>query len=133
MGTSTLTPMNKVINGAWENSTAYHKLTFESGTRMLDEKWNQYMADNNVKLSKTLNNQSISKRYNSAPSKQQNQFTSGLVTYNRSNQITLPASTQQRLNQHREWLKRFKADTDLNNNNLAAAASSSTTSNFNNK
>jgi hypothetical protein len=32
--------------------------------------------------------------------------------------ITLPAATQTRLNQHREWIRKFKADVDLNNNTL---------------
>ena len=107
---------NKIINGAWENSPAYHKLTFESGNKLLDQKWNQYLGTLNTggtlssnslnKFSKTLNSVQTLKKSNS----------SYYPTSRFNSTITLPESTQARLAQHREWLKKFKADNEFSNN-----------------
>ena len=108
---STKNASSTVTNG-WENSPAYHKLTYESGTRLLDEKWNQYMGDsiNSTKnMSRTLNSMKPSNSLNSL----NNRFSNATT-------VTLPESTKQRLNNHRDWLKRFKADgqTSMNHSNL---------------
>lgn len=143
----------KIINGAWEKSPAYQKLTYEAGQKLLDQKWNQYIGYlsqsaaatsspastiNNVRLSKTLNalasataaakkpsvvlqSQSAPQHHTPPPSSSSSLSLSngaaGFVTAYATS-ITLPASTQTRLNQHREWIRKFKADVDLNNNTL---------------
>lgn len=90
--------------GAWENSPAYHKLTFESGTKVLDEKWDKYIGDNPILAQKKTSS-----------SAQPNKYLSSSLVLTSNNNIkssALPMATQQRLNQHREWLKKFKAETD---------------------
>ncbi len=101
---------SKIINGPWENSPAYHKLTLESGTRLLEEKWNKYMGNqsnvspnNNINFSKTLTAMPSTRSISSYD----NRFSS-------STTITLPEQTKQRLKNHMDWLKKFKADGETN-------------------
>jgi hypothetical protein len=115
----------KIINGAWEKSPAYQKLTYDAGAKLLDQKWSQYIGylnqsatsaatvTQNAKLSKTLNMiaAATSAKKNAAVNLGANNYVTAYATT-----ITLPASTQHRLNQHREWIKKFKADVDFNNN-----------------
>lgn len=144
----------RIINGSWEKLPAYQKLTYESGTKLLDQKWNQYLGSStmnpnninnstspNLKLSKTLNLLSTSKSgtaVNAPPPPANASFyptdssapvasmpmgntvgVGGSTAFlNFTNSIKLPASTQQRLNQHREWIKKFKAEIDYNNNKI---------------
>ena len=107
-------------SGPWENLSAYHKLTFDSGTQMLEDKWNQYIGNDSCQIidkpsfvfSKKLQKSSTS---NLNPNGGYVN-TVGLVKNNSSS--SLPAGTQQRLNQHREWLKKFKANTDFKNSSI---------------
>ena len=94
--------LNSQFKTTWESSPAYHRLAYDSGTRMLDEKWNQYMGANGslsnklrppLTTSVATDLRSISK----------------IIDYTTSTS-KLPESTQHRINQHRDWLKRFKAD-----------------------
>lgn len=142
-----------MINGAWEKSPAYQKLTYEAGQKLLDQKWNQYIgylsqsaaatslggggglaggsgslgggsigSINNARLTKTLNAlasaSAAKKPFLSQPHQLSTSVaTPGYVTAYATT-ITLPAATQSRINQHREWIRKFKADVDLNNNSL---------------
>ena len=92
-------------NGTWENMPAYHKLTFEAGAKMLDDKWRKYIGDSSLtSTSRFL-----------TPKKKNSKLSSSLI-FGSNNELTvganpLPVATQQRLNHHREWLKKFKAET----------------------
>ena len=107
---------SKIINGPWENSPAYHKLTLESGTRLLEEKWKKYMGKqlnttptDNLNFAKTLNTIPSIRSINSFDNRFSNTTT-----------ITIPEQTKQRLKSHIDWLKKFKADgadTNFLNNN----------------
>ena len=91
----------------WENMPAYHKLMYESGSRLLDQKWNQYIGyySKNYDLSsRTI----LSSQYFNSSS---NNFVSN--SFNSAS--LLPASTQHRIKRHRDWLKDFKAKKFENN------------------
>ncbi len=97
------------LGGTWKNSQAYQKLTFESGTKLLDDKWNKYVGASSQIL--------LPKKKNTSASTTTNKYLSSSLilasSNNTSNNIGLPVATQQRLNQHREWLKKFKQETDI--------------------
>ncbi len=97
------------INGDWANSTAYHKLSFDSGSSKLNEKWNTYIGNKIRPIDRAQSNQSIKPAMTSFGTSTI-QPSSNLFSNSPSNlKITLPASTIHRLNQHKEWLKKFKA------------------------
>ena len=100
---------SRIINGTWEYSPAYHKLTLESGSRLLEEKWNQYVGNNFVKNSKSLKN--FSQTLNSVNSARS---TNNIDSRFDSTSITLTEQTKQRLKSHIDWLKKFKAEGDIN-------------------
>ena len=95
------------LGGSWKNSQAYQKLTFESGTKLLDEKWNKYIGDSSQML--------MPKKKSASTSTTNKYLSSSLILGSNKtlSNIGLPVATQQRLNQHREWLKKFKQDTDI--------------------
>jgi hypothetical protein len=101
----------------WENSPFYHKLTFKSGThKMLEEKWNTYVG-NKIRLSDSDINK------NNSLSKIPLKNSSGYFSNNKSRlKISLPASTQKRIVQHKEWLQNFKK---VENSNFFQTSSSS--------
>ena len=122
-----------VAKNAWESSPAYHRLTLDSGTRALDEKYNQYMFAGNSTIGRRVGNGSggctntlkLNKRMAAMPgSASLGVNTGSTLTLATSlngkvfglGPVSLPESTQYRLNQHRDWLKKFKADLDFNRN-----------------
>jgi hypothetical protein len=104
-----------MIRGAWETSPTYHKLAYDSNNKLLSEKYSKYIGDY----------ESINDKFHSTslmnslrtPIKQNNHPT---VTRN-SLSSSLPTGIQQRINEHREWLRKFKADlihsNQINNSN----------------
>jgi hypothetical protein len=126
------------VNKSWENSPAYQKLTLDSGTRVLEEKYNQYLSGtsnpnfltpitNKFQFSKTLNN--LTKLHGRINNTFKPPFSNpNLVTASNSSSlnhnihgsnvvpgavVTLPESTKNRLNMHRDWLRKFKADLEM--------------------
>lgn len=104
-----------VIRGAWETSSAYHKLTHDSNSRLLNEKWSKYIG-NYEPIHEKYNSVSLinSLRANRTPvssiANQQQKRTTGSASSVNGLNSSLPVSIQQRLNEHREWLRKFKAD-----------------------
>lgn len=96
----------------WENLSAYHRLTFDSGTELLQEKWHQYIGESAHMIGKP--SFEFSKKLQKSPSNSMG-YASNL---SRAPGNTLPLGTQQRLNQHREWLKKFKANSDFKNSSI---------------
>ena len=78
----------------WENSAAYQRLTFEQRHRTLDDKWSKYIGSSSGSKAAA----SISAA--PMPARAGSFFSFG--------NVNLPASTQQALVQHRQWLQRFK-------------------------
>ena len=88
----------------WENSPFYHKLTFRSGThKMLKEKWNTYVG-NTIKFSENNDLDKISSSSKNLYKNSSDYFINDQTKF----KISLPTSTQQRIIQHKEWLKNFK-------------------------
>lgn len=85
---------------SWQANPAYYRLTYEQGTKMLNDKWNQYIGFDSmlrkIDQSQLVTNYNLN---NTAPSS---------FSYF-PGQVTIPLSTQNRLNQHREWIRQFKA------------------------
>ena len=105
----------ETLKSSWENLSAYHRLTLDSGTKLLEEKWSQYMGESghgkkfrpiataNTTIAAT--NGSV-KNY--------------VLNFKGNSNNGLPVGTQQRLNHHRDWLKKFKADSDFKNNSSSS-------------
>jgi hypothetical protein len=109
------------IRGAWETSPTYHKLTYDSNNRLLNEKWSKYIGDfDNFHSTSLINSTRPAANRSSITSihhqlqqqQQQQQHTRNLKSSSSINGLSssLPASIQQRINEHREWLRKFKAD-----------------------
>jgi hypothetical protein len=101
----------------WEKSTAYQRLTLESGRRALNQKWNNCFgsrteSEKKHKISKAnIQNNSSNKFLKKSTSN-----SSGLLFQLTPSFRQLPESTKFRLNTHREWLKNFKANLNSNTN-----------------
>lgn len=94
-----LSTVGPLIN-SWQNNPAYYRLTYEQGTKMLNDKWNQYIGFDSM-IRKIDQNQFLTNF-------SLNNTTANALNYF-PNQVSLPLSTQNRLNQHREWIRQFKA------------------------
>lgn len=104
------------INASWQNSPAYQRLTLDSGTRILDQKWNQYIGNTYIPPSRTGLLSNTFKLTSGGGKAPLNNMITSSGSVSSSVNITLPESTKYRLNQHREWLKKFKAESDFNKN-----------------
>lgn len=113
-------------SGPWENLAAYHKLTFDAGTNMLEDKWHQYIGESSpLAMNDTASKGSpfsLSKKLQKSNTYNPNHrgygsILGGLAKNNTSSSL-LPSGTQQRLNQHREWLKKFRANSDFKNSSI---------------
>ncbi|RNA17857.1 hypothetical protein BpHYR1_047980 [Brachionus plicatilis] len=85
----------------WQANPAYYRLTYEQGTKMLNDKWNQYIGFDSM-IRKIDQSQFVTNL---------NSTTHGLSYL--PGQVTIPLSTQNRLNHHREWIRQFKASDSL--------------------
>ena len=108
---STSNQLPTLIRGAWETSPTYHKLTYDSNNKILNEKYSKYIGSDNDKFQSTSLINSLH-----SPVKQNNRSTNV-----NSLSSSLPTGIQQRINEHREWLRKFKADlinsNQINNSN----------------
>ncbi|CAF0774233.1 unnamed protein product [Brachionus calyciflorus] len=89
---------------SWQANSAYCRLAYDTGSKILDEKWNQYIGyDSMLNSVKRVDpNQFMTTLSGSA--------TSSSAAFNFfPSQVTIPIATQNRLNHHREWIKQFKA------------------------
>lgn len=112
--TNTSSSFNKHLKNLcpWENHPEYQRLTFDSGAQILEEKWNKYIGRSKHIIDKP--NLDYSKKVLKSS-------TGNFVShYHVSKDLpnSLPLGTQHRLNQHREWLKKFKANSDFKNSSI---------------
>ena len=135
--------------GNWENSPAYHRLAYESGSRLLDEKWNQYLGGSpsigvggtaDLLASKSILNKQMNRKTADFSSSTSSLFVPPSISGSQhrstnlirtdlnltqllnlnNNSSKLTDGTLDRLNQHRNWLRKFKENSDFsrfNSNN----------------
>ncbi len=107
----------------WEKSPTYQRLAIESGSRILDQKWDYYFGSKIIGLKKNYGINSITI---SNSKKLRNDLTSYLrkslenlnggfdLQFRSPASKKLPESTQFRINTHKKWLKNFKDELNSN-------------------
>jgi hypothetical protein len=115
-------------NGAnankWQTNPAYKKLMYDSGRKLLEEKWNYYLGNktnlvsdkptsNKTKLdshTKPKSSYFLNTLSQTTANVAPNELTKSFTIMSMSLSKTLPASTQRTLNEHQKWLNRFKSE-----------------------
>jgi hypothetical protein len=115
---------NNANPNKWQTNPAYKKLMYDSGRKLLEEKWHYYLGNktnlmsdkqtsNRAKLSSTAKPKSsyfLSTLSQTTANESPNELTKSLSFMSMSLSKTLPASTQRALDEHQKWLARFKSE-----------------------